>query len=245
MITKPFRTSILVLSAAALVAGAIICKALVFPGAVIPAKAGTTGADVSIAAQKVQLTLSDGRVATFTFATSGGTLVAHAAVGLDQECNYALLPLADLPFVPTPAPSPAPSPTPTPVPTPNPPQASNLRVLFTYDPAALADLPAAQQAIVTSPALRSYLEKHCPLESNCRNGQCPLHAVETASYRFLPGTADVSQLPAVWQGIVNAARGKPTPWLLAVDEAGRTVVDQSWPASVDETLALLKKFGGE
>ncbi len=104
---------------------------------------------------------------------------------------------------------------------------------------------AARQAILASPELRSYLEKHCPLESNCANGMCPINAAHTASYRFLPGVADAAQLPAVWQGIFNAARAKPAPWLLVVNEAGQTVVDQPWPGSVEETLALLKKFGGE
>ena len=212
----------------------------VLPGA-RPAKAGTPTGDVGIAAQKTRLTLNDGRTATFAFAATAGTLTAHAAVGLDQECNYAVLPLSDPP-VPSPSPVPGPSPQPRP-PAPQP-HTSNLRVLFTYDPATLTDLPPAQQAILASPQLRTYLEKHCPLESNCAGGSCPL-AGHTASYRFLPAAADVSALPAVWQGICQAARGKPAPWLLVVNEAGQTVVDQIWPDSVDETLALLEKFGGE
>ncbi len=142
---------------------------------------------------------------------------------------------------PTPSPGPAPQPSP---PAPQP-QTSNLRVLFTYNPTTLADMPAAQQAIVVAPVLRSYLEKHCPVESNCANGVCPLGAAHTASYRFLPATADVSALPAVWHGIFHAAHAKPAPWLMVVNEAGQTVIDQTWPGSVDETLALLKKFGGE
>ena len=170
-------------------------------------------------------------------------------IGLDQECNYALLPLMDpLPPTPLPTPSPGPAPQPNP-PQPRPPapqpQASNLRVLFTYDPATLADMPLPRQAILAAPQLRGYLEKHCPLESNCANGMCPLGAAHTASYRFLPATADVSALPAVWQGIFNAARTKPAPWLLVVNEAGQTVVDQTWPGSVEETLTLLEKFGGQ
>jgi hypothetical protein len=201
----------------------------------------STTADITLAAQKARLALSDGRTATFAFATTAGTITAHAAVGLDQECNFALLPLIDSPPPPpTPNPTPSPSPQP-PAPLPHP---SNLRVLFTYDPAALADLAPPRQAILASPELRSYLEKHCPMESNCVGGMCPLNAAHTASYRFLPSAADVSQLPAVWQGIFNAARMKPSPWLLVVNEAGQTIIDQPWPANVDATLALLKKFGG-
>jgi len=276
MTTKQSIFSLVSLLAAALVAAAVVLEsplvqpaarprvetALVVPPSggipakagtpALPAKAGTTSADVAIAAQKARLELSDGRTATFAFMSDGGTLTAHAAVGLDQECNYALLPLSDpLPPAPTPVPPtptpPAPvPPTPSPVPAPQPtPQPSNLRVLFTYDPTMLANLPSGQQAILAAPALRNYLEKHCPLESNCANGQCPLGAAHTASYRFLPSTADVSALPVVWQGVFKTARGKPVPRLLVVNEAGQTVIDQAWPGSVDETLALLKKYGGE
>ena len=223
-----------VLSAAAFMVSQTVFKA--------PAKNGIASADVTLAAQKARLSLSDGRTATFAFATTAGTLTAHAAIGLDQECNFALLPLTDSPL-PNPEPMPQPAPQP-PAPLPQP-RASNLRVLFTYDPAALAALAPARQAILASPELRSYLEKHCPLESNCASGICPLNVAHTASYRFLPSAADAAQLPPVWQGIFNAARAKPAPWLLVVNEAGQTVIDQPWPESVEQTLALLKKFGGE
>ncbi len=240
MTTKKSLTVLLVL--------AVLAVLVVFAAAALSGVATvfTPAAPITIAAQKARLALSDGRTATFAFANSAGTLTAHAAVGLDQECNYALLPLGDQP-----SPSPVPNPTPSPTPDPQPPaplplpKPSNLRVLFTYDPTVLSDLAPPRQAILASPALRSYLEKHCPPESNCATGTCPLNAAHSASYRFLASTSDVAGLPAVWQGIFNAARGKPVPWLLAVNEAGQTVVDQSWPGSVDETLALLKKFGGE
>jgi hypothetical protein len=232
----------------ALPAEAGTTSALVVPpsggiGRARPAETGTTSADVTLAAQKARLTLSDGRTATFAFACSAGTLTAHAAIGLDQECNYLLQPLAD-PLPPPPAPDPVPGPAPSPQPVPKP-LSSNLRVLFIYDPMALAALAAPRQAILASPELRAYLEKHCPLEANCANGMCLANAKHTASYRFLPATADISALPAVWQGIFNAARGKPAPWLLVVNEAGQTVVDQPWPESVEATLALLKKYGGD
>ena len=117
-------------------------------------------------------------------------------------------------------------------------------MLFTYDPLTLIDVPPAQQAILASPELRSYLDKHCPLESGCAGGRCPLTAGKTASYRFLPGNADVSRLAPVWQQTMACAAGKPVPWLIAINEAGQAVIDQAWPASVEETLMLLRKFGG-
>ena len=105
--------------------------------------------------------------------------------------------------------------------------------------------PPGQQAILASPELRSYLDKHCPLESGCAGGQCPLTAGKTPSYRFLPVNLDVSRLTPVWQQTAAAVAGKPLPWMIAVNEAGQTVIDQAWPASVEETLKLLKKFGGQ
>ena len=197
----------------------------------------------SIARQKAKLTLSDGRTATFQFAATGGTLCCTAAVGLDQVLAYDLLPLGDPP--PAPLPTPTPSPPNPPAPTPTPQKPSNLRVLFIYDPLTLSDMPPEKQAILASPELRSYLDKHCPLESGCASGVCPLTAGKTPSYRFLPTSADVSRLSPAWQQTYRWAAMKTTPWMLATNEAGQTVIDQTWPASVNETLALLERYGGK
>ncbi len=205
----------------------------------LPAPEGPTA---SIAQQKAKLMLSDGRTATFQFAVTGGTLCCTAAVGLDQVLAYDLMPLGD---PPPPAPLPTPTPTPNPpAPGPTPPTPSNLRVLFLYDPLTLNDMPPEKQAILASPELRSYLDKHCPLESACASGMCPLTAGKTPSYRFLPTSADVSRLPPVWQQTYRSAAMRTAPWVLATNEAGETVIDQTWPAGVNETLALLKRYGG-
>jgi hypothetical protein len=117
--------------------------------------------------------------------------------------------------------------------------------LFLYDPLALADMPPGQVAILASPELRSYLQRHCPLESGCVPGRCSSSgAAPTPSYRFLPGTCDRSRLSPVWQQTLQAAAGKPLPWLIAVDEAGHTVLDEAWPGTVEATLATLTKYGG-
>ena len=212
----------------------------------IPMPAGPAprpNSPVAIAAQKAKLALSDGRAATFAFSVSHGSLTCVAAIGLDEVLGYALIRVSD-PEPPQPGPVPSPTqPAPTPAPAPVP-VAHNLRVLFTYDPLVLTSLPATQQAILTSPAVRSYLDKHCPLESGCASGQCPLTAGKTPSYRFLPAHADVSRLTPVWQQTAASADAKPVPWIIAVNEAGQTVIDQAWPAGVDETLTLLRRFGG-
>ncbi len=216
------------------------------PAPLPPQPAPTPDAPVAIAVQKAKLRLSDGRTATFVFSASNGALTCVAAIGLDEVLGYTLAPVND---PPPPAPGPPPAPTPPspnpPTPPPTPTASSNLRVLFSYDPAAQIDVPPGQQAILASPELRSYLDKHCPLESGCAGGQCPLTASKAPSYRFLPVNLDVSRLTPVWQQTAAAVAGKPLPWMIAVNEAGQTVIDQAWPASVEETLKLLKKFGGQ
>ena len=173
-----------------------------------------------------------------------GGLTCAAAIGLDEVLGYTLTPVSDPARPPGTADRPDSA-------SPNPPtpglqrrRPTNLRVLFTYDPLTRTDVPPGQQAILTSPELRSYLDKHCPLESGCASGRCPLTAGKIASYRFLPANADVSRLAPVWQQTAAAAAGKPVPWMIAVNESGQTVIDQAWPASVEEALALLRKFGG-
>ena len=242
---------------ALVVLGSLIVLGAIVPTALRPAPADPTPAPPpspnpqtpapSIAVQKAKLKLSDGRTATFLFSVSAGSLTCTAAIGLDEVLGYALAPISD-PAPPQPGPTPPgptpPLPAPTPPPTPPAPAASNLRVLFVYDPLTLIDVPPGQQAILASPELRAYLDKHCPLESGCAGGACPLAAARTPSYRFLPAHADVSRLAPVWQQTYRFAAGKAVPWMIAVDEAGQTVIDQAWPASVAETLKLLQKFGG-
>ncbi len=195
--------------------------------------------------------LSDGRTATFQFTVSAGTLCCTAAIGLDEVLCYDLVPVGD-PAPPEPVPTPAPNPPVPPippVPSPQPPAPvpatpGNLRVLFLYDPLTLIDMPPEKQAILTLPELRSYLDKHCPLESGCAGGTCPLTAGKTPSYRFLPTHADVSRLTPVWQQTYRSTSAKAAPWIVATNEAGQTVIDRAWPGTVEETLALLKQYGG-
>ncbi len=43
---------------------------------------------------------------------------------------------------------------------------------------------------------------------------------------------------------MKAVAARPTPWMIAVDEAGQTVIDQAWPANVGECLELLRRHAG-
>ena len=228
-----------------------------------PQPSPTPDVPIAIAVQRAKLKLSDGRTATFVFSESNNVLTCTAAIGLDEVLGYTLAPVSDpappepgplpnpAPTPPGPGPVPSPTPTPTPAPPPSPepaPAASNLRVLFIYDPLKLSALPSGQQAILASPLLRSYLDKHCPLETGCLSGLCPWSgaaAEKTPSYRFLPRDTDISKLAPVWRQTMQSAAGKPDPWMIAVNETGQTVIDQAWPASVDDCLALLRRYGGQ
>ncbi|MGA2255780.1 MAG: hypothetical protein ABSG53_14130, partial [Thermoguttaceae bacterium] len=59
----------------------------------VPAPPSPVVQPVAIAQQKAKLQLTDGRTATFWFATSSGSLQCTAAVGLDQVLCYELAPV--------------------------------------------------------------------------------------------------------------------------------------------------------
>ena len=134
----------------------------------------------------------------------------------------------------------APPPPPTPV-------VSNLRVLFVYDP--MVELPQPQWSILTSPDVRTWLNAHCPEETGncCPNGMCPL-AMQTVvtkpCFRFIPSTADPTKDITAWQSLETDIQKQKMPWMRAWNEQGTLVIDQTWPATVADTITLLKKFGG-
>jgi hypothetical protein len=233
----PFNLSVSVCLALVIsILKSMACPSYVYPQPPTPASDGDD--HLSIAVQKARLKLDDGRTATFRFTTAEGKLHCSAAVGLDQVLSYELVPETE-PAPPEPPPVPQPNP-----PLPPSPAPGNLRVLFLYDPAKRGDMSPNQQAILTSPELRGYLDRHCPMEGGCADGACRLTAIKTPSYRFLPSSANVSGLSPVWRQTFRAAAGKVPPWLLATNEAGQTVIDRPWPANVTDTMKLLREFGG-
>ena len=163
------------------------------PVPVPPAPAPTPDVPLAIAVQKAKLKLSDGRTATFTFSAGQPALRLQrldlhrghrarrssglhagarrrsrvARAGTDADADAA----SPESCCPQPA---AADPAPTP------PAASNLRVLFLYDPLLLTGMPPGQQAILAAPELRSYLDKHCPLESGCAERLVPLEGRQDA-----------------------------------------------------------------
>ena len=142
-------------------------------------------------------------------------------------------------------------PTPTPIPPPPvPPTPTTLRVLFLYESQDLGKMPVSQASILTSQVVRGYLDKHCPVESCCPDGKCPLTifggllAASTPSYRFFDKDIAGDKLPKVWQDTLAYAKAKASvPYLLICGTAG-PVWEGPWPADDSATLELLKKYGG-
>ncbi len=123
MTTKQFWTATSLSTLLCLSLVGTLLKALLSPpptaSAPAPISAPPLDLPAAIAVQKAKLQLTDGRTATFRFATAGGSLICTAAVGLDQILTYNLVPVGDPPL-PDPAPSPAPGPAPGPNPGPAP-----------------------------------------------------------------------------------------------------------------------------
>ncbi len=206
-------------------------------------------ADVAIAAQKARLALSDGRTATFAFNASAGTLTAHAADrpgpgvqlrALAADGSAAAHAVAySLSRSRAAAQSAATASAGAATPSVEPPRAVHLRSGDAGRHAAAAAGDPRRAAIAGLPG------KALPAGIQLRKRHVSAGAAHTASYRFLPATADVSALAGRVARHLQRRPIKPAPWLLVVNEAGQTVVDQTWPGSVEETLTLLEKFGGQ
>lgn len=121
----------------------------------------------------------------------------------------------------TPMQCPGPGPTPDPTPAP-------LSVLFVYES---KNISPEQAAVLSSKALREYLDTHCVMD-----GTLP-------AYKFLDKDADVSRLSAKWQAAWAKAKGKPLPWM-EVDN-GKDQYSGAWGKTDAETIAVLRKYGGQ
>lgn len=175
--------------------------------------------------QSVIVAFSDGSTAT-------SQVLDNHLVYLGKDGNIAIL---DYVVVNHNSPTPKPQPDPQPKPQPGP---QNLRVLILYESEDLITMPPEQAAILTSVALREYLDKHCPNET--------LDKSKTSrSYRFYDKDDDMSKAPSVWAQTVKYAKEKniPVPSILIVGTE-RELYSGPLPESVDKTLELLRKYGG-
>lgn len=131
----------------------------------------------------------------------------------------------------------APEPTPTPDDVPDPPTpdvepiipGDGYRVMILYETSDV--LSAEQQAILTSVKLRQYLR-----ETTARDGQTPAYRVWTDDYEPGQLAHEVESWRESYPRVKAAAES--LPWIVATN--GDKQVSAPLPATVDETIALLK-----
>lgn len=133
---------------------------------------------------------------------------------------------------PTPPVPPVPPVPPDPPPPPAPIPAEGFRVLIVEDAANRAKLPPAQLAVLFDKGLRDYLDAHCALG---RDGK-------TREWRIWDKGVDASQESKLWQDALKRER-KAVPWV--VISTGKAGYEGPLPATVEEAMALFKKYGGE
>lgn len=125
----------------------------------------------------------------------------------------------DPPKPPTPPPSPAPIPV------------DGFRVLVVYESGDLSKLPKEQLAILTDRSVRDYL-----------NVKCVKDARGMPEYRFYDQNVIADKDAELWRNTLKRARNV-LPWIVVSDHP-RGGYEGPLPKSVNETLELLRKYGG-
>jgi hypothetical protein len=133
---------------------------------------------------------------------------------------------------PPPAPPPAP-PSPPGPPTPPAPIAGNgLRMLIVYDSARADKLTAGQQSAVYGKVSRDYLNAKTPLGSDGK----------THEWRIWDKDVATDAEEKVWQDAMKRSRAS-LPWFIVSN--GKAGYEGPLPAGVEETMTILKKYGGD
>lgn len=129
------------------------------------------------------------------------------------------------PVPPTPPTPPTPPVPPAPIPV------AGLRVLIVEEAMDRAKLPAAQAAIIFDARVREYLNTKCVVGPDGRTREWNIFDQNVY-------TGDTSKL---WQDAMKRKRDS-LPWILISD--GKTGYEGPLPPTVEDTLNLLKKYGG-
>lgn len=129
------------------------------------------------------------------------------------------------PKPPDPVPPVPPEPFPAPIPD------IGFRVLIVWDKKNELKMPKAQQDALYDKSIRDYLRTKCVVDKDNPNG----------SWKIWPSDSNVSGETSIWQGAWKRER-KSLPWILISD--GKKGFEGPLPATAEETLNLLKKYGG-
>jgi hypothetical protein len=131
---------------------------------------------------------------------------------------------------PQPGPGPNPDPGPKPDPAIVPFPANKLRVLIVYESAELQKLPAAQSNILFAKSVRDYLRAKTDIEDG------------TTAWRIWDADVATDAESKTWQEAMKRPR-KQLPWIIIANN--KSGYEGPLPSNVDETIKLLKKYGGE
>lgn len=138
--------------------------------------------------------------------------------------------------------SPEPTPPQPPGPGPNPPGPTpdktapfaglqGLRVLVVYESGDLSKLSIAQQGAIYAKSVRDYLNQKCPAGPDGK----------TREWRMYDTDVDLTGESKTWQDAMKLPR-TGLPWVYVGN--GTAGYSGPLPASADDMLALLRKFGG-
>jgi hypothetical protein len=172
----------------------------------------------------VQL-LKDSKTAVVSGPAGSYRLMAYTARG-DLPSDPAICTVV----IGTPGPTPGPTPPAPPVPPAPPIPGEGLRVLVVYETAELSKLPPGQVNALYSSDVRAYL-----------NAKCSQGTGGARNWRVWDKDIDATNDEAWTREALKRPR-QSLPWVVITNGTGG--FEGPLPGSVDDTLALLKKFGG-
>lgn len=111
------------------------------------------------------------------------------------------------------------------------------RVLISFD-SKETTRPPGWQSIITGKAVRDYLEAHCVPNAV---GEKDDTGGVMKEYRIYPDDSDLKNVRQVWRDAWAKRGGKD--WILIGD--GKKGYSGPLPATAEETLTLLRKYGGQ
>lgn len=127
-------------------------------------------------------------------------------------------------------PDPGPKPPPPPDPKPPPIPVGALRVLFVYE---TANVKPQHVNVMQAAAVRAYLSEKCVKGEDGR----------TPEFRYFDKDASMEKESAIWRQIWKDARPTELPLPSVVIFKGQTGTSYPLPGTVEELLALLRKYG--
>lgn len=148
-----------------------------------------------------------------------------------------------------PDPGPGPGPTPDPGPGPTPPDPTvvpiplpGFRVIIVEDAKARSKLPKEQQSIIFNKQLRDYLNAKCVIGGDMQTREWRIWDKDESGVGDAKQWQDVMQRVTVGVGPKSVGKYTTLPWI--VISTGKSGYEGPLPATVQETLDLVKKYGG-